>query len=67
MGKIDKLEEQLNKSLEEFKAEMKNKIEDSKNDTLTGDDLESITRETYYTLNEFKKYIIEYLKEAGKY
>jgi hypothetical protein len=72
MANIAKLDEALEKSLESFKEEIKFNLEtfyqNNKHpkEFLTKDDYEEITRQTYYVLGEFKKAIIDYLKENSK-
>lgn len=63
MSNINKLESSLDKSIEDFKDQMKTHINDIDTMYLTKEDLDEFTRQTYYALNDFKTSIISYLKE----
>lgn len=63
MGKIEKLESQLEKSIEDFRVEIKGLVKENQDQTITADDIDEIGRQIYYVLEDFKKHIVEYLKE----
>ncbi|MCI1478972.1 MAG: hypothetical protein LKH93_16305 [Clostridium beijerinckii] len=60
---IDKLEENLSQSLNKFSMEMQNKIDNAADQPLNEYDLDYLAREVFYTLNDFKDNIIQYLKD----
>lgn len=64
MDKVKQLKEALDKSLEIYKMEMKSNIEMKEGQVLTADDMETIARQTFYMMDDFKDQIIKYLEEV---
>lgn len=60
---IDELEKNLSKSLDIFSMEMQGKINNSKGQSLNEYDLDDISRNVFYVMNDFKDSIIKYLKD----
>lgn len=63
MKDIKDLDQALIKSLDEFSNEMQNKFNLSKDEHLNEYDLDHISRQVFYMMNDFRKNIIEYLKD----
>lgn len=66
---VDVLANNLNNSLDEFTKEIKSHIqafENSRNRCLNEYDMEMIARQVFYTLNDFQKNIIGYLRNREK-
>ena len=61
--KTAKLEEKLNQSIEEFRENVQSNYETARSQHCTPDDLQELARQTFYALNDFKKHIVEFLKE----
>jgi len=63
---IQKLQEQLESALETYRNEIQfNRESFGAKQSVTAADLEELGRQTFYALNDFKNYIISYLKERN--
>ncbi|ASV67212.1 hypothetical protein [Cytobacillus kochii] len=66
----EQLEGKLEKSLERFNLEMQSYRDTfnqtHKEDVLIKEDLDYLYKHTYYTLNDFKNEIIEYIKKNNQ-
>ncbi|EPY2274576.1 hypothetical protein ACXAUS_003476 [Clostridium sporogenes] len=63
MKNIDDLDKELKKSLGEFAYGIQNKLCTFEGESLSEYDLEDIARYTFYMMDDFRKHIIEYLKD----
>ncbi len=59
---INTLEKNLDKALDDFSHEISSEFDDYSKTPAVGGDIATVARQTFYTLNEFKKEIIKYLK-----
>ncbi len=59
---IKTLEEKLDKAINDFSDEIRSEYDDYDKTPANYGDIATVARQTFYTLNEFKKEIIEYLK-----
>lgn len=68
MKDIKSLEEALELSVNDFSKQMHTDIEtfsqSHENEYLNKNDMDEISRQTFYALNDFKKHIISYLKDT---
>lgn len=64
------LEKKLNEALDSFRENTQFNLEtfdqSHENEYLTKADLEEISRQTFYCLNDFKNIIVKYLKEENR-
>lgn len=60
--KISELEKNLDKVLNDFSSEIRSEYDDYSKTPANNGDIATVARQTFYTLNEFKKEIIKYLK-----
>ena len=63
MKNINDLEKKLGESLELYRKEAHSLVSMNGNDNLNQHDMEQIFRQTFYVLDDFKKAIVEYLKD----
>lgn len=66
---VDELDNKLNKCLNEFTKEMESHVQAFRNGNdkyLNEYDMEDISKQVFYTLNDFKKNIIGYLKNSDR-
>lgn len=59
---INELEKKLDKALDDFSSEIRSEYDDYSKTPANSGDIATIARQTFYTLDEFKKEIIKYLK-----
>lgn len=61
--KIDELNNLMQKNLENFKDNMKFEVETKGDEPLNKYDLETISKQTFYALDDFRQAIIQYLSD----
>lgn len=57
------LNSELDKALESFKAEIQSRYAEGSSNPATEHDINELARQTFYTLDEFRKSILKYLDE----
>ena len=57
------LDSELTKALQVFSNEIRSMYEEASNEPATKNDINELARQTFYTLDEFRKSILKYLDE----
>lgn len=65
MKDINHLEKKLEESLELYRKEAHSLVSMNGSENLNAHDMEEIFRQTFYVLDDFKKAIVEYLKDES--
>lgn len=63
MKNINDLDKALKQSLTDFATEMQSKVSTFKGESLSEYDMDDIARNVFYVMEDFRKNIIEYLKD----
>ncbi|MED0665666.1 hypothetical protein P4T04_04960 [Bacillus badius] len=63
---VQRLEKELDESLQVFNEEIVFLLDTHDDDYLTKDDLEDIGRHVFYAMHEFKSILIKHLKHADR-
>lgn len=64
---IYELDKKLNNALIEFSEEMRSHFDEGDSTPATKDDIHTLARSTFYTMDTFRKEIIEYLSKINNY
>jgi hypothetical protein len=64
MSLLSNLESGLNKALDDFKNEITFILETSESPVSVKNDIEEVSKQVFYTFNEFKQLILHYLKKC---
>lgn len=60
---VSQLDANLEKILNDFSEEIRSNYHDGSTEPTTEHDINEFARQTFYTLNEFRKEIVKYLNE----
>ena len=60
---VSQLDTALTKALQDFSEEIRANYEEGSNEPVTENDINELARQTFYTLDEFRKEIVKYLAQ----